>query len=100
MSESLPEAIHPVVIYRTAICPYCHMAARLLQRKGVPFLEVSLDGDASKREALQERTQWQTVPQIFVHGSFVGGYTDLAALDRTGELDRRLAAGPSGGGAA
>ncbi len=87
-------------MYRTAICPYCHMAALLLRRKGVPFVEVSLDGDPGRRAALQERTHWQTVPQIFVQGSFVGGYTDLAALDRSGELDRRLATGGVGGDAA
>lgn len=79
-----------VTVYRTQVCPYCVMAARLLRRKGVDFHEVSLDGRPEAREALQARTQWRTVPQIFVGDAFVGGYSELAALDQSGELDRML----------
>lgn len=85
----------PVTIYRTRICPYCVMAARLFDRKGVAYEEIYLDGKYEERRALEERTQWATVPQIFVGEQFVGGYTDVAALDRSGELDRMLAAAPS-----
>lgn len=83
----------PVTIYRTRVCPYCVMAARLFDRKGVPYQEIYLDGKHEERRALEARTQWQTVPQIFVGDRFVGGYTDVAQLDRSGELDAMLADG-------
>jgi glutaredoxin 3 len=76
----------PITVYRTAICPYCVMAGRLLNKRGYAFTEVSLDGKPTERKALEARTQWRTVPQIFVGDRFVGGYTDLAALDASGEL--------------
>jgi glutaredoxin 3 len=81
-----------VTIYRTRFCPYCVAAARLFRAKGVDYQEIALDGKDAEREALQARTQWRTVPQIFIGDRFVGGYTDVAALDRSGELDRLLAA--------
>lgn len=80
-----------VTIYRTRVCPYCTMAARLFERKGVAFREVFLDGRPDERAALQQRTQWQTVPQIFVGERFIGGYTDAAGLDADGSLDRLIA---------
>ena len=81
----------PVTLYRTSICPYCVMAARLLDKRGIAYEEISLDNKPAERAALQERTQFLTVPQIFVGQHFVGGYTDLAAIERSGELDRLLA---------
>lgn len=81
----------PVTLYRTSICPYCIMAARLLDKRGIAYEEISLDDKPAERAALQERTQFRTVPQIFVGSHFVGGYTDLAAIERSGELDRLLA---------
>jgi glutaredoxin 3 len=72
------------------------MAARLFDRKGVAYQEINLDGKYAERAELQARTHWQTVPQIFVGETFVGGYTDVAALDRNGELDRMIAAMSSG----
>ena len=82
----------PVRIYRTRVCPYCVMAARLFDRKGVAYEEIYLDGKHKERMALQAQTNWRTVPQIFVGERFVGGYMDVAALDRSGELDAMLAA--------
>ena len=81
----------PVTVYRTGFCPYCTLATRLLQRRGIPFTEISLDYKADDRRKLQERTQWLTVPQIFVGDQFVGGYTELAALDGNGKLSALLA---------
>ena len=81
----------PVTLYRTSICPYCVMAARLLDKRGIAYEEISLDNKPAERAALQERTQFLTVPQIFVGQHFVCGYTDLAAIERSGELDRLLA---------
>jgi glutaredoxin 3 len=83
MAHSVSPAI---TVYRTAVCPYCVMAGRLLTKRGYAFTEVSLDGKPADRKALEARTDWLTVPQIFVGDRFVGGYTELAALDASGEL--------------
>ena len=62
----------------------------MLSQKGVPFTEVDLDGNDAELAALRQRTGLRTVPQIFVGETLVGGFTDLAALDANGELDRML----------
>lgn len=61
-----------------------------MSRKGVPFEEVDLDGNDAELTALRTRTGMRTVPQIFVGETFVGGFSELAALDARGELDRML----------
>jgi glutaredoxin 3 len=76
-----------VVVYTVPWCPYCRMAVQLLRSKGVPFDEIDVEGDRAKRAWLREATGQSTVPQIFVGGKSLGGYTDVAALDRRGELD-------------
>lgn len=82
-----------VLMYSTAVCPYCMMAERLLKSKGVAEIEkVRIDLDPQRREEMMERTGRRTVPQIFVGDRHVGGYDDLAALDRAGGLDPLLAA--------
>ncbi len=91
MTDLTTHSSSPVVIYRTRVCPYCVMAARFFDRKGVAYEEIYLDGKHDAREALEARTNWRTVPQIFVGDNFVGGFMDVAALDRTGELDAMLA---------
>ena len=79
-----------VEIYTTPWCPYCHAAKSLLEEKGVTFEEVdALDPEV--RSAMIERAHGRrTVPQIFVGETHVGGYDDLAALDRRGQLDPLL----------
>jgi glutaredoxin 3 len=79
-----------VEIYTTPTCPYCHAAKALLADKGVDFTEVSaLDPDL--REKMTERAHGRrTVPQIFIGDTHVGGYDDLAALERQGGLDPLL----------
>jgi len=52
------------------------------------FEEINLDGKDDELQALRQRTGFQTIPQIFIGEQFVGGFTDLAALDQRGELDR------------
>ena len=79
-----------VIIYRTRVCPYCVMAARLFERKGVGYEEIYLDGKGEERKALNRRTGWRTVPQIFIDDRFVGGFDDVSLLDRNGELDPLL----------
>ncbi len=80
-----------VVVYRTPFCGYCFRAAQLLQSKGIPFEEIDVSGDSEKRRWLLEVTRQRTVPQIFIDGEPVGGFDDLARLNRSGELDRLLA---------
>ena len=83
----------PVVMYATGWCPYCHMAERLLQSKGVSFEKIRVDLEPQRRAEMMERTKRRTVPQIYIGEHHVGGYDDLAALDRAGELDALLAGG-------
>jgi glutaredoxin 3 len=80
----------PVKIYVTAYCPYCHAALRLLDDKGVTYERVDVDGDRAARAWLRDETGQSTVPQVFIAGRSVGGYSDIAALDRRGELDGLL----------
>jgi glutaredoxin 3 len=80
-----------VVIYRTQFCGYCFRAKHLLESKGVPFQEVDVSDDPGKRKWLHDVTRQRTVPQVFINGKPVGGFDDLARLNRSGELDRLLA---------
>lgn len=84
-----------VKIYTRKWCGYCSAAERLLTSKGVAFENIDCTGDRAKRDWLAEVTGRTTVPQIFIDGKPVGGYDDIAALDRRGELDKLLA-GASG----
>ncbi|MBU0498658.1 MAG: glutaredoxin 3 [Gammaproteobacteria bacterium] len=79
-----------VVVYSTAICPYCVRAKALLKRKGVDFEERMIDNDRTLMREMLERSQRRTVPQIFVGDHHVGGYDDMAELDSLGELDKLL----------
>ncbi|MEK8090212.1 glutaredoxin 3 [Thermithiobacillus plumbiphilus] len=80
-----------VVMYVTGICPYCHMAESLLRRKGVSVHKVRVDLDPSERMVMLDRSNGRrTVPQIFIGDFHVGGFDDLAALDRAGQLDPLL----------
>jgi len=81
-----------VLMYTTNFCPFCQMAERLLRAKGVADIEkVRVDLDAARRDEMMQRTGRRTVPQIYVGDRHVGGYDDLAALDRAGGLDPLLA---------
>jgi glutaredoxin 3 len=82
-----------VVMYSTGVCPFCTMAERLLKSKGVAEIEkIRVDLEPKRREEMMQRTGRRTVPQIYVGDRHVGGYDDLAALDRAGGLDPLLAA--------
>lgn len=82
-----------VVMYSTGVCPYCLQAERLLRSKGVAEIEkIRVDLDPPRRDEMIQRTGRRTVPQIYVGERHVGGYDDLAALDRAGGLDPLLAA--------
>jgi glutaredoxin 3 len=79
-----------VTVYVTRTCPYCFAARNLLTKRGVEFVEVDVSGDQEKREWLVSATGRRTVPQIFIGGEPIGGYDDLAALDRSGKLAEKL----------
>jgi glutaredoxin 3 len=79
-----------VQVYSKENCPYCIRAKSLLSRKGVSFEEIDVEHDDAKRTWLVEATGQRTVPQIFVDGRSLGGFTDIEALDKKGELDRIL----------
>lgn len=80
-----------VVMYTTAVCPYCTMAERLLKSKGVDDIEkIRVDLDPGVREAMMKNTGRRTVPQIYIGDTHVGGFDDISALDRAGKLDPLL----------
>jgi glutaredoxin 3 len=79
-----------VVMYKTLVCPFCLMAGALLKKKGVTWREVDITHDVELRREMEERSGRRTVPQIFIDDLSVGGYDDLARLDRAGELDPLL----------
>jgi len=83
-----------VTMYATGYCPYCHMAERLLERKGVQqFEKIRVDLEPQRRIEMMERTQRRTVPQIYIGEVHVGGFDELSALDRAGKLDPLLTGG-------
>jgi glutaredoxin 3 len=79
-----------VIIYTKDYCPYCKHAKRLLESKGVSFEERDLEDKPEEFAALMKKTGLRTVPQIFVGEQLIGGYSDMAALDREGKLDPLL----------
>jgi glutaredoxin 3 len=79
-----------VQIYTTQWCPYCHAAKSLLADKGVAYEEVNAEDPEVRMQMVERANGRRTVPQIFVGETHVGGYDDMAALDRRGQLDPLL----------
>lgn len=79
-----------IVLYGTRFCPYCMMARRLLKSKGVAYKEISVSWNRKRWDEMEQKSGRNTVPQIFINDEPVGGYDDIAALDREGELDLKL----------
>lgn len=80
-----------VLMYSTAVCPYCIMAERLLKSKGVEDIEkIRVDLHPEIREEMMQKTGRRTVPQIYIGDTHVGGFDDLSALDRAGKLNALL----------
>ena len=87
-------AFKRVLMYSTAVCPYCIRAEQLLRARGVAEIEkVRIDLDAARRTEMMEKTRRRTVPQIFIGDTHVGGCDDLIALDQAGQLMPLLAGG-------
>ena len=81
-----------ISMYSTGVCPYCQRAEMLLKSKGVTEIEkIRIDLEPARRSEMMEKTGRRTVPQIYIGEIHVGGYDDLAALDRAGKLDALLA---------
>ena len=95
MSVEKAEGGQPrVLMYTTAVCPYCVRAEQLLRTRGVSTIEkVRVDLDPERRIEMMEKTARRTVPQIFIGGTHVGGCDDLIALDRAGGLLPMLSGG-------
>ncbi len=79
-----------VTIYTTSFCPYCIRATMLLDKKKVSYEKISVSGDQKLGAQMEKRSGRSTVPQIFIGKTHVGGYDDLAALNRKGKLDSLL----------
>ncbi len=83
-----------IVMYTTAVCPYCINAEKLLASKGVKVInKIRIDLEPERREEMMQRTGRRTVPQIYIDDRHIGGFDDLRALDIAGGLDPLLAAG-------
>lgn len=80
-----------IEIYTTPTCPYCHAAKALLNEKGAEYTEITVLDPALREKMTQRANGRRTVPQIFIGETHVGGYDDMAALDRAGGLDPLLA---------
>jgi glutaredoxin 3 len=82
-----------ITMYSTGVCPYCQMAERLLRSKGVSAIDkIRVDLEPERRAEMMDKTGRRTVPQIYIGEKHVGGFDDLSALDRAGQLDALLAA--------
>lgn len=79
-----------VVVYLTQYCPYSIRARMLLDRKGIAYQEIDVDAGPGLRAEMEKRSGRHTVPQIFIGDHHVGGYDDMAELDREGRLDPLL----------
>ncbi len=76
-----------VILYTSQHCPFCKQAEHLLnQRNAGPLAKIRVDLDPAQLQQMIELTGRRTVPQIFIGERHIGGYDDLAKLDRSGEL--------------
>ncbi len=95
MAKSQPageKIMAKIVMYSTAVCPYCIRAEQLLQRKGVTSIEkIRIDLEPELGIVMMEKTGRRTVPQIFINDHHVGGYDDMVELDQDGLLTPMLA---------
>ncbi len=80
-----------VVVYTSPSCPYCVRAKELLKQRAIPFEEVMIPWeDEAGWKAMEQKSGMKTVPQIYADDQLLGGFTDLAALDKSGELKKIL----------
>ena len=92
LAEELTAGMPAVTLYSTAYCPYCQMAEKLLQLKGATVERIRVDLEPERRAEMMSRTGRRTVPQIYIGDFHVGGYEELADLERAGRLESLLRA--------
>ena len=79
------------MMYTTGVCPFCRMAERLLEAKGITEIDkVRIDLEPERRAEMMQKTGRRTVPQIYIGATHVGGFDELAALENAGRLDELL----------
>jgi glutaredoxin 3 len=84
-----------ITMYSSGVCPFCQMAERLLRAKGIAAIDkIRVDLEPERRVEMMEKTGRRTVPQIYIGETHVGGFEELAALDRAGRLDGLLRGEP------
>ena len=81
---------NPIRIYSKDICPYCIRAKNLLNTHGLEYTEINLDRQPELFTDLKQQTGWMTVPQIFIGNHFIGGFDELAEIERSGRLKEVL----------
>lgn len=81
-----------ITVYTTKRCPYCDAAKTLLQRKGYPYAEVDVSAPDMRMMLIKKAQGRKTVPQVFIGDLHVGGFDELQALDKAGDLDKLMAA--------
>ena len=81
-----------ITMYSTRFCPYCMRARSLLSTKNIAYEEIDVGSDTSLWQKMQRLSGRDSVPQIFINDESIGGYDDMALLDRQGKLDSMLAA--------
>jgi glutaredoxin 3 len=79
-----------VILYSADWCPFCVRAKRLLEEKKIDFKEVNVDEHPNLRQEITAKTGNKTIPQIFINDQFIGGFSELSALNERGELDQML----------
>jgi glutaredoxin 3 len=79
-----------VTMYTTPWCGYCSAARKLLQTKNIEFEDIDVGMDAGLRREMTDKSGGTSVPQIFINDEPIGGYDDMAALDKQGKLDQLL----------
>ncbi len=79
-----------ILIYSGKFCPYCTMAKKLLEKKGLVYTEINVDDNPALRQEMMQKTKRRTIPQIYIGEHHVGGFDELYALEKRGELDGLL----------
>lgn len=90
VARQLGAEVLSITVYTTDRCPYCIAAKALLERAGLEFTEINLSGDSGRKASLKEKYRWRTVPMILIGDRFIGGYTELSALQKSGGLEAVL----------
>jgi glutaredoxin 3 len=79
-----------VIIYTKANCPYCDWAKQLLNHKKLAYQEIRVDLDLAQRQEMERLSGRRTCPQMFINDQAIGGFDDLSALAKSGELDKLI----------